>query len=162
VLHNHKSNKNFFKNKTNKIVPLSIGTKKIKNSKVEYSNLKIFEIDEGKFELIFLINKKQVNSFNISIIPINCNHLILWLVESFNTSNHYTYGLLSGVEYNSALWFLEVPESKEVEILKLSSDLNENLTLNKSIFLRKSFCVEFLEKEESDGLKYFKITLSKT
>lgn len=132
-----------------KIIPLSLGFKKINNNTLEYPKFKINKNPYNEFELEFDIKYFDKKDIKVNIIPINCDHEVLWSVEAEGSGISISFGILSDVSSNSGLWFIEI--LNEIKSFKILSDVSKKLQ-DKSM-VRHSFTIVPIDIGFSGPLK---------
>jgi len=86
----------------------------------------ITKINDEEFELVFNFIGLNKIDIKVNIIPINCDHNILWMIEAFSGEYAHTYGMISYVDGNTGLWFIENVNRKNKNFSGLVSDINSN------------------------------------
>ena len=121
----------------NKIHPLSLGLKKINKNTFNYPICEIIKKNDNQFELNFTPIDLNIIDIKVNIIPINCDHNILWMIEASSKENTHTYGTISYVDKNTGLWLIETLNSNNLSFFGLSSDINNKLSNN--LIAKRSF-----------------------
>jgi hypothetical protein len=132
-----------------KIIPLSLGFNKsnIKNA-YKYPKYTINKLPDDEF--IFEFDPNAFDQVKVTIVPINCDHMVLWLVEATGKNDSIFSGLLSGVNDNSGLWFVEVLGDKNNNC-KIVLDINQEKGLVKKGIFKKWFSL-IADLEDHDNL----------
>jgi hypothetical protein len=132
-----------------KIIPLSLGFNKsnIKNA-YKYPKYTINKLPDDEF--IFEFDHNAFDQVKVTIVPINCDHMVLWLVEATGKNDSIFSGLLSGVNDNSGLWFVEVLGDKNNNC-KIVLDINQEKGLVKKGIFKKWFSL-ITDLEDHDNL----------
>ena len=108
-----------------KIIPLSLGFKKLNNNTLEYPKFKINKSPDNEFELEFDTKYFDKKDIKVSIVPINCDHEVLWSVEAKGSGINIFFGILSDIGHNNGLWFIEI--LNEAKPFKILSDINKKI-----------------------------------
>ena len=137
-----------------KIIPLSLGFNKsnIKNA-YKYPKYTINKLPDDEF--IFEFDPNAFDQVKVTIVPINCDHMVLWLVEATGKNDSIFSGLLSGVNDNSGLWFVEVLGDKNNNC-KIVLDINQEKGLVKKGIFKKWFSL-IADLEDNDNLNKIRI-----
>lgn len=118
-----------------KIIPLSLGLSKLnKKNCYEYPKYTIYKLSSDEF--IFEFDPNIFDKVKVTIVPINCDHMVLWLVETVDNNHSIFSGLLSEVNNNSGLWFVKALGDK-INNCNIVLDINqEGGLVKRGIFKR--------------------------
>ena len=130
-----------------KIVPLSLGFKKLNNNTLEYPKFSINKNPYNEFELEFDTKYFDKKDIKVSIVPINCDHEVLWSVEAEGNGVNIFFGILSDIGHNNGLWFIEI--LNKTKPFKILSDINKRVD-DKAMVRRWFTLVQ--ENKDFDGL----------
>lgn len=132
-----------------KIIPLSLGFNKSNTKNAyKYPKYTINKLPDNEF--VFEFDHKTLDKVKVTIVPINCDHMVLWLVETGNTKDSVFSGLLSGVEDNSGLWFVEILDGK-TNNCKIILDISKEKGLVKKGIFKRWFSL-ITDLKDYDGL----------
>jgi hypothetical protein len=120
-----------------------------------YPLYNITKINDDEFELEFVAEKKRDQSIKISLIPINCDHMILWLFEISDKEDSHFFSMIANVDNNVGMWSVQIINNKDLGQCSINSDINQGDFQN--VVFRNCFEIKL-----SPGTKkIFKIVVSK-
>lgn len=127
--------------------PAFLGTKNLNKAIEKYPKYTIEKIDFEEFELKFFLNNFKDVNIKVEIVPINCDHEILWLIEAEVDKIKYFSGLISDVNSNLGLWRVQAKDMYDKKYNILSLDINNKDNLVHSGVIRKNFTISIKNKD---------------
>jgi len=113
-----------------------------------------FKGDKDTFELSFISEKEQ--TIEISLVPINCDHMLLFLFEIITDNSLYFYSVFANVENNSGMWSVQNINNGQKSEYSIFSDIKEG-SFQRAIF-RNSFTIKLSPTSKKEfGLSIYKI-----
>ena len=104
-----------------------------KKNTLNYPRYDINKVSGEEFELEIDVSSLDRKDIKITIVPINCDHMILWLMEAMDKDTPIFSGLLTDVDDNSGFWFVE---SEDQDSYKINLDINKDSLVYKGMTKR--------------------------
>lgn len=141
------------------VEPAFLGTNDLKTNSSVYPKYNIEKISYDEFELKFYISSFKKIDINVEIVPINCDHEILWLIEVVGDGLKHFSGLISHVESNIGMWMVEAKKCDNTKFSGLVLDLS-NKTVKNTGIIKNAFSLSLLSTE-IDKDNFIKILVKK-